>query len=263
MTLRHPCVADMFYPGNHEAVRNFLRSVSLDSEKSPARCAVVPHAGWVYSGELAAAVLGCIAIPGKVVMVGPNHTGLGSAIAIFGAGQWRTPLGDAAVAPEAETLAQHLGVQPDVTAHQREHSLEVLVPMLQYFRPDVQILPVATAALQHDAAIAIARAVHESLAGQSYLLVASTDMNHFEARSVSDHKNALAMERIEALDSVGLLSVVEQENISMCGAFATAVAIESARLRGGHSARQVGYTDSAAKNGDTSSVVGYAGYILP
>ncbi|ADU67136.1 AmmeMemoRadiSam system protein B [Desulfurispirillum indicum] len=263
MTIRQSAVAGMFYPDNPREIRAFLDHHMAAATAPVDACAVVvPHAGWIYSGQLAAQVLARVRVPDTVVIIGPNHTGLGSAISIFPPGLWRTPVGDIPVSPHARTLAARLGLTCDTAAHQREHSLEVLLPMLHYRNPSLQIIAITVAGGSPEDARELAHTLEAEFQGEDVLLLASSDMNHFESQAVSDRKNALAMERIAALDSPGLLEVVNRHRISMCGAFPVAVALENALLRGASHASLVGYTDSAAVSGDHDSVVGYAGYIL-
>jgi AmmeMemoRadiSam system protein B len=269
MTTRPPAVAGMFYEGRPDRL---LRDVKahLDAagagEPSPAFGAIVPHAGYVYSGPVAGAVYARVSIPACAVILCPNHTGRGARASLEPSEAWRTPLGDVRV---NRRLARRLGelspsLEADTAAHAREHSLEVQLPFLQVLRPDVEIVPVCLGA--HD--LDLCREVGEALAAiraeepEPPLLVASSDMNHYESRAVGRRKDERALARIEALDPEGLFATVLAERISMCGFLPATALLFAARKAGVAQARVVARRDSGDETGDTSSVVGYAGVIL-
>jgi MEMO1 family protein len=228
--------------------------------------AIVPHAGYVYSGPVAGAVYAQIRIPATCVVLCPNHTGLGAAAALDPSDAWRTPLGDVPVnrrlAARLAALAPSL--ETDSVAHAREHSLEVQLPFLQVLRPDVEIVAVCLGAPR----LALCREVGEALAAivseepEPPLLLASSDMNHYENRVEGRRKDDLALERIGALDPEGLFRTVLAESISMCGFLPATALLFAARAAGTTAARVVARRDSGDETGDPSSVVGYAGVIL-
>lgn len=269
MSIRPPAVAGMFYEGRPERLEKDVLS-HLDEARGekpqPAFGAIVPHAGYVYSGPVAGAVYARLMIPSCAIILCPNHTGHGAPAALEPSEAWRTPLGDVKV---SQRLARRLldlapSLEPDGAAHAREHSLEVQLPFLQVRRRDVEIVPVCLGA--HD--LDLCREVGEALAALSSeereppLLLASSDMNHYEPRSIGRRKDELALARIEALDPEGLFSTVLAERISMCGFLPATALLFAARKAGAARARVVARRDSGDETGDVSSVVGYAGVII-
>ena len=270
MTIRPPAVAGMFYEARAERlrqdVRSHLEAAGAGASPEPAFGAIVPHAGYVYSGPVAGAVYARVAIPSTAVILCPNHTGRGAPASLEPSEAWRTPLGDVKV---NRRLAERLlELAPSVTwdsdAHAREHSLEVQLPFLQELRRDIEIVPVCLGA--HD--LDLCREVGEALAAisaeeaESPLLLASSDMNHYESRPIGRRKDERALARIEALDAEGLFTTVLSEGISMCGFLPATALLFAARKAGVSRARVVARRDSGDETGDTSSVVGYAGVIL-
>lgn len=268
MTIRPPAVAGMFYERSAERLERDVRSY-LDAGGEAPRAAfgaIVPHAGYVYSGPVAGAVYARLSIPSAAIILCPNHTGHGAPVSLEPSEAWRTPLGDVAV---SRRLARRLlelapSVEADRNAHAREHSIEVQLPFLQAVRPDIAIVPVCLGA--HD--LDICREVGEALAAlrseeeDPPLLLASSDMNHYEPRAVGRRKDERALARIEAIDPEGLFTTVQTEGISMCGFLPATALLFAARAAGVSRARVVARRDSGDETGDTTSVVGYAGVIL-
>jgi len=267
---RRPCAAGRFYPAEPGRLRSALDGFlgADQGAAGPERVAaiVVPHAGYVYSGAVAGAVYSAVRIPGRVVLIGPNHTGLGPDVSLMSYGSWETPLGQVAVdtaLARALISASDL-FESDTDAHAMEHSLEVQLPFIQRLNPGAAIVPVAVmmAGAQEcrEMGAAVARAVSEC--NEEVLIVASSDMNHFEPDDVTRIKDRAAIERVLALDAGGLLGVTTEKGISMCGVLPTAVAINAAAMLGARGARLVSYATSADAGGDPSQVVGYAGIII-
>ena len=268
MTVRPPAVAGMFYEGRQDRIENDVRT-HLAARGDPPRAAfgaIVPHAGYVYSGPVAGAVYARLRIPSCAVILCPNHTGRGAPASLEPSDSWRTPLGDV---PVNRRLADRLAelapsLERDGAAHAREHSLEVQLPFLQVLRPDIEIVPVCLGARD----LELCREVGEAFAQlrameeEAPLLIASSDMNHYESRLVGSRKDALALAKIEALDPEGLFATVLAEGISMCGFLPATALLFAARKAGASPARVVARRDSGDETGDVSSVVGYAGVIL-
>ncbi len=269
--IRSPAVAGAFYEARPAALERHVRSLlPAGAVAGPAFGAVVPHAGYVYSGPVAGAVYARIRIPPSVVILCPNHTGRGAPAALDPSEAWSTPLGDV---PVDRRLAERLrelapSLEWDAAAHAREHSLEVQLPFLQMCRSDVEIVAVCLGA--HD--LELCREVGEALArlasegvGEGAappLLLASSDMNHYESRAVGRRKDDLALARIEAIDPEGLFATVIAESISMCGFLPAAALLFAARATGRGPAQLAARRDSGDETGDTESVVGYAGLII-
>jgi AmmeMemoRadiSam system protein B len=267
MSVRRPAVAGLFYAANPEALdRDVRRFLPAGTEPATAFGAIVPHAGYVYSGPVAGAVYARLEVPRAVVILCPNHTGRGAPAALDPSEAWQTPLGDV---PLARPLARRLlelapGITEDSEAHRREHSLEVQLPFLKVLRPDVEIVPVCLGEpsfpLCREVGEALARVVQEEK--EPPLMLASSDMNHYESRTAGRAKDDLALERIEALDADGLFRTVLDRSISMCGFLPATALLVAARAAGASRAEVVSRRDSGEETGDASSVVGYAGVVV-
>ena len=269
--LRHPAVAGRFYPGNPDELRAEARGYltqSVSTNQVPVRAVgcIAPHAGYVYSGHVAGAVFARVEVPRRCIVLCPNHTGVGRALAIMSEGAWQTPLGDVPIDTElAESLKRRFpALQEDSSAHRAEHAAEVELPFLLLRQPELRIVPIALGTGQFEILEELGKAVADVIAAQSepVFTVASSDMNHYESDVVTRGKDHRAIERILTLDPRGLFDVVTQQNISMCG-FGPAVAmLTAARQLGAKSAELVKYATSGDISGDRNVVVGYAGIIV-
>ena len=270
--VRAPAVSGRFYPGApHDlarTVRELLADVA-DARPAPARGAIVPHAGYLYSGPTAARVFARLRVPLAVVILAPNHTGVGRApgrAALWEAGAFRTPLGDV---PVDEKLAGALAgacdlVQADHVAHRDEHAVEVLLPFLQVLEPRVRIVPLVLAwdawAPCHELGEALARVVAQW--PEPVLLLASSDLNHYEPASVSEQKDRAALAALETLDGEELLARCRRERISMCGRAPAATVAAATRAQGAERGEVVDYRHSGWVTGDDDAVVGYGGVVI-
>lgn len=267
---RKPQVAGSFYPEQRERLLRTIEGMTdRRTEKKRALAVVVPHAGYIYSGPVAGAVFSSVEIPATVVVLGPGHRDIRSLFAVQKAGSWLTPLGEA---PIQENLAAMIidrcpSAKGDEEAHRWEHSLEVEVPFLQYFRKDVEIVPVC---VSHETdygdlesfGLGLAGAIRDF--GRPVLIVASTDMSHYVSQETAEKKDALAIRKILDVDPRGLFETVLAEGISMCGFQPTTAALVAARELDASEAELVLYRTSGDSSGDFSQVVGYAGLrILP
>ncbi len=270
-TLRHPAVAGRFYPGRagelREEAQSYLSQSNLQTQP-PVRAVgcIAPHAGYMYSGHVAGAVFARIEIPRHCVVLCPNHTGMGVPLSLMCEGAWETPLGNVAVDTK---LAQALrtrfpALQEDSAAHRGEHAIEVELPFLQLRQPELQFVPIAIGTGRFEALEELGNALGDVIAQQEepVLIVASSDMNHYESDAVTRIKDQHAVEKILTLDARGLFDVVVQQKISMCG-FGPAVAmLTAARKLGAKSAELVKYATSGDISGDRETVVGYVGVIV-
>lgn len=264
---RSAAVAGQFYPGRPDTLRQTIADlVPHIAEPQSAIGIMVPHAGYVYSGGIAGETFARVRIPPRVVIVGPNHRGIGHPAAVFPAGSWLTPLGETAVdgVLADRILAGCPGLSADTAAHRFEHSLEVQVPFLQFLNPDAAIVPICLGHLLLEDLLAMGKALGETLArvGQEVLLIASSDMTHYEAGEIARGKDRLALDRVLALDPEGLYRTVSERRISMCGVMPTVLMLAAARALGAASASLVRYGNSGDVTGDQSEVVGYAGVIV-
>jgi len=267
--IRRPAVAGAFYPADQGTLEKDLDDLT-GGRRPPvapmARALLVPHAGYIYSGRIAAETYLAAGLRRRVVVLGPNHTGDGEPIAVMAEGSWRTPLGDAPVdAPlAAAILARCAAARVDPTAHRREHSLEVQVPFLQRLAAPFTFVPICIGTDRLAALLDLGRALAEAITavGGEVLLVLSSDMSHYVPASVAERRDHEALERVLAIDPEGLHRVVLDGNISMCGVAPAVAGIEAARRLGATAARLVAYGNSGERSGDFDAVVGYAGVAI-
>jgi AmmeMemoRadiSam system protein B len=180
-------------------------------------------------------------------------------------GAWDMPMGQVPINKElAAHIAQSsLQITVDDVAHRFEHSLEVQVPFLQYLQKNLSIAPIVVSHVSYETCVAVGQGLAEAIGnfGKDVLIVASTDMTHYESRQSASAKDSLALDRIKALDPQGLYNTVVGNRISMCGIMPTTVALIAAQGLGAKNAELIRYTDSGETSGDTSQVVGYAGLL--
>jgi len=268
--LRHPAVAGRFYPGDPGDLRTEVHGyLSQDISTAAAIKAlgcIAPHAGYMYSGHVAGAVFGRIEIPPLCVVMCPNHTGRGQALAMMSEGTWETPLGEVPIdAAFAGALRERFpALQNDSVAHRAEHAAEVELPFLQVQQPNLRIVPIALGTGRFEVLEQLGLALADIVAkgNEPVLMVASSDMNHYESDVVTRAKDQRAIERILTLDARGLFEVVTQQNISMCGFGPAVVMLTAARQLGASAAELVKYATSGDVSGDRDMVVWYAGVIV-
>jgi MEMO1 family protein len=267
--VRHAAVAGRFYPKDEESLRTDVRNyLSQNSEQAPVRAlgCIVPHAGYMYSGHVAGAVFARLEIPQFCLVLCPNHTGMGCPLAIMSDGSWETPLGSVAIdSALAAALKQQCPLlQEDSIAHRSEHAAEVELPFLQSRRPDLTFVPIALGTRQFEVLAQVGDAIADVIAAEKrrVLIVASSDMNHYESDAITRIKDQSAIEPILALDARALYDVVTQQHVSMCG-FGPAIAmLTAAKKLGATSAELVKYATSGEISGDLDTVVGYAGIVV-
>jgi AmmeMemoRadiSam system protein B len=264
-------VAGRFYPARaetlHRDVEKYLAPPPEPAEKiENALGCVVPHAGYMYSGHVAGAVYRRLPARASYVILGPNHTGRGAPVAMMSSGRWLMPLGEVAI--EGDLAHQiHQGcrlVTDDAAAHADEHSLEVQLPFLQRTVKDFHFVPIAIGATRYAGLEALGRGLAQAARHVSapFLVIASSDMNHYEPDGITRVKDGKAIERILALDPEGLYEVLQREDISMCGYGPAIAMLTFAKEMGARQAELVKYATSADTSGDRSAVVGYAGIIV-
>jgi MEMO1 family protein len=271
--VRRPAVAGRFYPAAAETLSHDLdgylapeQEMSAEGEGGAPLGCVVPHAGYMYSGHVAGAVYRQLPPVPSYIVLGPNHFGRGAPLAMMSRGAWRTPLGEVPLDRElGEAVGQgcHLLIE-DPDAHETEHSLEVQVPFLQRRVGQFCMLAIAVGSVGYAAlqslGLGVARAVRRAL--KPVLIIASSDMNHYEPDGITREKDQKAIQRILALDPDGLYQVLRREGISMCGYGPTIAMLTAAIELGADRAGLVKYATSADTSGDRSAVVGYAGIIV-
>lgn len=266
--MRSPVVADRFYPGSPKELAKTIRdyfAAAPTAEKFKALALVSPHAGYIYSGELAAQTFAAVEIPETVIILGPNHHGQGAPVALS-AETWDMPLGRVSVDTEiAEKLLENCPhIKLDESAHRSEHSLEVQVPFLQVLQKKLHIVPIVVSQISYqlceEVAMALAKTIKNSR--KRVLMVASSDMSHYEPRQITEQKDHSALQCIERLDPHGLYRTVFDNQISMCGVIPVVIAMLAAQACGAEHYHLIGYTDSGYVSGDTNQVVGYAGVVI-
>jgi AmmeMemoRadiSam system protein B len=267
MSTREAYVAGRFYEGNRARLLSQLQDcIPPSKEKVKALGIVSPHAGYVYSGKVAGEVYAKIEIPGTAVVACPNHTGFPVDFSVWAKGEWRTPLG---TSPIDEELASRIlscckDAVDDEQAHLYEHSAEVQVPFLQHLKPDIRIVPIVV----HSDDVGRLRAFGQGLAeavkasGKDVLLVASTDMTHFESHESAKARDKLAIDAMLEMDEEKLWKTVRGRKITMCGVAPTVAVIRAVKDLGAKRAELVRYATSGEVFGDYDRVVGYAGLIF-
>ncbi|HHL40494.1 MAG TPA: AmmeMemoRadiSam system protein B [Deltaproteobacteria bacterium] len=265
--IRKPCVAYRFYPGDRDSLLSALEGYMPEAGPGEKALAVIaPHAGYMYSAAVAGAVYGRTAVPERVVVIGPNHTGLGERAAVMASGTWQTPLGPVEIDRElAMALLDACGLfSDDASAHMAEHAIEVQLPFIMRRNARARIVPVTLMHTGYEACAEMGAALADVIGGcgGEVLMVVSSDMNHYESDRVTRNKDRLAIEKIKRLDARGLLDVTSEHDITMCGVVPAAVAIEAAVRLDAVGAKVVSYATSAETSGDYNHVVGYAGVII-
>ncbi|MCX5693923.1 MAG: AmmeMemoRadiSam system protein B [Candidatus Omnitrophica bacterium] len=269
INLRKPVVAGQFYPSDVKELKALISSfVDKQAQKKDVLGCVLPHAGYVYSGKVAAYTISGIKIKSTVVLLGPNHTGMGATFSIMPQGIWQTPLGNIEIDSKLAGLflnkSRHL--EADNLAHLEEHSLEVELPILQYCEKDFKIIPIAVKtddlSALNQVAQDLASVVMENNLISSVMFVASSDLTHYESQEAAKVKDMSAIEAIIDLDEHKLKERMNKLNISMCGFAPIAILIKVAKLLGAKKGELIKYQTSGDVSGDRSSVVGYAGITI-
>ena len=280
MKVRRPAYAGMFYEDdaaslkgqieacfNHALGPKALPKISQGQLKNVVGL-ICPHAGYMYSGPVAAHGYYHLASDGKpetVVVFGPNHTGMGSGLAIMREGVWRTPLGDVELdSATADSIVKEAKIiDIDDAAHMREHSIEVQLPWLQYlYRSDFKFVPICFQMQDLESSREVGMAVAKALSGKNGLIIASTDMTHYEPQKTAERKDKSVLEAASKLDEKGLYSTVEGFQVSMCGYGPAIAAITAAKELGAKKGKLLCYKTSGDIVGDYSAVVGYASLSL-
>ncbi len=268
--VRPPAVSGMFYEAAPERLRAQVDACFAANPPSPSKekfiGGVVPHAGLMYSGHVAAAFYAVADLPKRLIILCPNHTGAGHFAAINRQGAWRTPLGDVPIdTPLADALMAKTGLlAEDGRAHAREHSLEVQLPFLQRVLRDFTFVPICLGAHRYEYAdeigAAIANVVKES--ADPIGILASSDLNHYEDQQSTLRKDQLAIDQVVARDPAELWRVVDDLDISMCGFIPTTTMLVAANALGATNARLLKHATSGDINGDYGHVVGYAAILV-
>jgi MEMO1 family protein len=264
---RLPAVAGQFYDANAVRLKNQVgQYIIKNTEREKAIAILSPHAGLMYSGPVAGAVYSAIRFPKTFILLGPNHTGLGPPLSIMSSGEWEIP---SATFEVDEELGSRIKVKvplivEDTQAHRYEHSLEVQLPFIAYFSDECRILPISIMRASLEECAAAGKGIAEAVREAQYdvVIVASSDMSHYEPDAVARKLDNLAMKEVLDLNPEGLYSVVLRERISMCGFIPATVMLYAALGLGAGGARLIKYSTSGEVSGDFDRVVGYAGIII-
>jgi len=272
--IRPAAVAGSWYPASAERlgrdVDAYVAAAGTADVPAP-RAIVVPHAGLRYSGPVAAYAYHATrqARYSSIVLVGPSHFVGFNGVSIWPQGAWQTPFGAVQV---DEELARAIAVQsPAVVDNRealgREHSLEMQLPFIAHLLPDVPIVPMVMGYQSRETAFALGDAIAAALNGRGGssdlpaplppLLVASSDLSHFENAAIAEKMDQVVMDRVADLDPDGLMDALEREPHHACGGGPIVSVLHAARQLGATRAGVLRYADSGDVSGDKSSVVGY------
>lgn len=265
---RNPAVAGQFYPGSSSRLNSMVESMVLKVKPERVIGAVSPHAGLMYSGYVAGALYSSITISQVFILLGPNHTGLGPIASIMSEGEWLIPTGRFKINSEIaqELLSRSDILSPDTKAHLFEHSLEVQLPFIAYRAHQEgkalpEIIPIVLGPIGIDDCRSLGEIIAQLIRDLRLdaVIIASSDMSHYEKDSIARQKDQKAIERILDLDPEGLFRTVKEERISMCGYIPSTVMLFAAKGLGARTAKLVKYMTSGEVSGDYDQVVGYAG----
>jgi hypothetical protein len=270
----------MFYPENSRELKELVDQSFRNERFGPGRTPpssskrkiygiVSPHAGYVYSGAVAAN--GFYEASSfdfqNVIMVGPNHYGIGSSVAGMKEGEWQTPLGDVEINSELaeEIAARSATLDFDNFAHSRDHCIEVQLPFLQCIKQNFRIVPVVLTSQRSETAFDLGNAISNTIVEKNYdntLLIASSDFTHYEPNSEAHRKDGELIKTILALDVNKFYAVLERLNVSACGYGAIATMMVAARNLGANKSELLKYATSGDITGDASAVVGYGSIVF-
>ncbi|MGC9004013.1 MAG: AmmeMemoRadiSam system protein B [bacterium] len=275
-TIRKPAVAGYFYEQDkarllkqiEDCFKGKLGPGSLPEVNREGEgrivALVVPHAGYTYSGQAAAHAYHRLAqdgLPKRIVIIGPNHRGLGAEVALYAKGEWQTPLGNVRIDEElAQEILKNCDlVKDDPTAHLLEHSIEVQLPFLQYiFGNEFSFVPIIIYEQTLPVAIQLGNTLANLLAGERAVVIASTDLTHYEPKAWAIEKDRKVIECIESLNETELFLKIGKHQITMCGPAGVATAIVYGKKLGANKGVLYSYYTSGDIIGDMLEVVGYA-----
>jgi AmmeMemoRadiSam system protein B len=260
--MRQTTVAGQFYPLNPKALKKELSRCfrDIDVEQKNIIGAVAPHAGYTYSGAIAAQVYASMPKADTYIFFGPNHTGYGTAVALSQE-KWITPLGEVEVDTELGQLLVGSIIDFDEIAHRFEHSIEVQIPFLQYmFGSDFKILPICMGLQDEETAIEIGREIAKAVkaSGKKVVLIASSDFTHYQPANVAFENDHYIIEPLLKMDISEFYRRKEERNVTACGFGPIAAMMTAAKGLGAKYAKLLEYATSGDVTGDNNAVVGYA-----
>lgn len=269
--MRYPAASGSFYPGDEKSLKKQIEECfnhRLGPGKLPVykkgdrkiKGAVIPHAGYVYSGPVASCVYSALAddaFPETFIIIGPNHTGYGSGVALT-TETFNTPFGDVNIDKELAKDLLNTIIDNDINAHRYEHSIEVQLPFLQYIKKDFSFVPLCMGMQDYKTAKEVGKIIKNAIEDRDVVIIASSDFTHYESKASAERKDKMAIDAILELDSKELFETVKQNNITMCGYGPVIAMLEAVN---GKKSTLLKY----ATSGDVTpmdDVVGYAGIIV-
>ncbi len=275
---RPPAVSGIFYPSDTLELRKSLEQLFLDRNFGPGKIApssevrriygvVTPHAGFAYSGSVAANGYHQIANMDyeTVVLTGPNHYGIGSGVATMRKAVWQTPMGGVEVNTEfADTISRNSIIEVDEFSHSRDHCLEVQLPFLQFIKDKFRIVPIILILQDIETAKDVGKTISHAIksGGTKTLVIASSDLTHYESDGEAHRKDLQLIDAVLSLDISLFYEVLERLDISACGYGAIASTMVAAKELGATRGQLLKYATSGDITGDKSSVVGYASIVF-
>ncbi|MCM8766889.1 MAG: MEMO1 family protein, partial [Candidatus Omnitrophica bacterium] len=266
--IREPVVSGYFYPsGKAHLLRMLETFIDRNLPKEKVISAICPHAGYIYSGKTAGLTYSKIEIPQTIIILGPNHTGYGEPYSVSDHDKWLTPLGEVEVDKELveKLVKKSRYLQKDEIAHIREHSIEVQIPFIQFLKKQFKIVPITLMGyVDNPAWYEIGEIIAEVIKEEKkdFLIIASSDMTHYEPKKIAEEKDNYVIEAICSLDEDQVIKRIEEKDVSMCGYSGVIVSIVASKILGAKEGELVYYTTSAETSKDYSQVVGYAGIII-
>jgi MEMO1 family protein len=265
--MREATVAGQFYPDDPNKLRKTIESyIHNAATVTEAKGIVVPHAGYIYSGQTAGAVFSSITLPKRIIILCPNHTGRGAALALAPSGDWLMPLGAAFIDSEMnETLLrEYSGLQEDASAHRQEHAIEVQLPFIQVLQPDFHFSAICVRTIEYTILEALGHAMARTIQSlhEPVLLIASSDMTHYVTAEEASKQDHFAIDHMLKLDPAGLHQTVLEKRITMCGFAPTVAVLVACKDLGAESGELIRYTNSGEASGDYRRVVAYAGIVV-
>lgn len=276
---RYPSVSGSFYEADPAALESRIKwcfihkvgpgklpSAPVSSERKI--CALIsPHAGYIYSGPVAAHGFFEVSKeppPETVVLVGPNHTGMGAAVSVWEGGDWMTPLGRVRVDLEvSRSIAKSGAAEPDSDAHEYEHSVEVQIPFLQYiFGSAFRIVPICMMLQDFETSRELGEAIAAAVKGRPALLIASTDFSHYVPYKIAYDRDSLVIEEILRMNPKGVEEVVRSKEITMCGPGPVMAILTASLALGAGRCRKLCYATSGDTSGPKGDVVGYGSFSI-
>ncbi len=265
--IRKNAVAGQFYPHNPNKLKIMIESfIEKETSKIDAKGIIMPHAGYIYSGKVATVTVEKIRPKKRVIILGPNHMGTGETFSMFSRGEWEIPSGRIKIDEElAQAILNHSDlIKEDVSAHIYEHSIEVELPILHYFFKDFKFLPIVCSLSSLETYRKVAHHIFKTIKNikDDILIIASSDMTHYEEDYRARKKDSYAIESIVKLNEEELLKRIKEKDISMCGVAPVSILIACCKLLKAKKATVTLYRTSGDITKDTSSVVGYLGAVI-